>query len=392
MNIVDLVVAPERRARPGTPATHVLVIGISAYRHLIGGTAEPPTGSEWAMQQLTAAAGSATAIAAWFATRYQNPNAPVGSLRVLISAGPDDQLDPLIAPHVATPECRATRINVQTELGAFVTDCATSTQNVAIVYVVGHGVQLTKHQATVLLEDIGAPGQQSLWGAIDMTQCHEAMDHGATAATQFWFVDACRQLPDISARFERMRGAFELDEMPGTAESSQCFLASASREIAFSRPGGRSLFCEALLECLEGAAVIGPDAQCPAWHLSGHSLSGRLRPRVQQLAQEEGETQTVHHFSKGLSPNAVLYRLDKPPKVALKIELDPIAAAEVSIPSLRYATSDPVPGVPAGWPLIMQLEAGLYTLEVATQDPYRPRPARILSLVPPTFADTAVVK
>lgn len=343
------------------------------------------------MDQLSAAAGSATEVAKWLATSYRNPAAPLGSLRVLVSPSPGDALDPLIAPHVIAEHHRATRDNVQKAVRAFVADCARPTDNVAFVYIAGHGIQLTKHQATVLLEDIGDPETESLWGSIDVRQCHEAMNHAGTAKTQFWFVDACRQVPDIAAKFETMRGGFQLDEGRGEAESSHCFLAAASRQLAFARPGKRTLFCEALLSCLGGEAIVGADPACPDWHVPANTLGAKLRVRVGELARAEHEIQTVHHISRGLSTNAVLHRLARAPRVDVRIELEPGDAAPITTPSLRFASSDPVPDVPAEWPIAMQLDAGLYTLELSTKAPYHSRPPRVLNVVPPSHLTKASV-
>lgn len=384
VDIVARVVPAERRAGAGRPATHALVIGVSAYRHLLGGPEESPTGRAWQLGQLSSAAGSATAVAAWLAAEYHNPAAPLGSLRVLVSPTANDRLDPRIAPEVAAPEHRATRDRVEAAFAAFMADCDRDVENVAIVYVAGHGVQLTKHEATVLLEDIAAPGvRPSLRGAIDLIQCHSGMDHAATAGTQFWFVDACRQPPEIAAAFAAMKGAYQIDELPGAARSSQCFLSASTLQQSFGRPGGHTLFCEALLRGLRGAAVCPPTPPlCDAWHVSSYSLSEALTRHVADQAGEAGEVQTVHHFTRGLSPQAVLHRLPGPPRVDLTVRLAPPDAAPVTTASVYFESGSPVPDVPVAWPLVMQLEAGLYSLALDTQQPYR-RFSRPINLLPP---------
>lgn len=384
VDIATRVVPEQRRAAAGRPATHALVIGVSAYRHLLGGPEESPTGRGWQLGQLSSAAGSATAIAAWLATEYHNPAAPLGSLRVLVSPTANDRLDPRIGPEVVSPEHRATRDHVEAAFSAFMADCERDVDNVAIVYVAGHGVQLTKHEATVLLEDIAAPGvRPSLRGAIDLIDCHRGMDHAATAGTQFWFIDACRQPPEIAAQFTAMKGAYQIDEQAGNARSSQCFLAAATQQQSFGRRGGLTLFCEALLGALRGDALSPPSPPlCDAWHVSASSLSEALARRVAARAREAGEVQTVHHFTRGLSPHAVLHRLDGRPRVDLTVRLAPPDAAPVTTASVYCESGSPVPDVPAGWPLVMQLEAGLYSLALDTRQPYR-RFTRPINLVPP---------
>ena len=384
VDLVARVVPAQRRAAAGRPATHALVIGVSAYRHLKGGPEQNTTGLAWQLGQLSSAAGSATEIAAWLATEYENPAAPLGSLRVLVSPTAEDRLDPLIGPLIAGAEHRATRDRVEAAFAAFMADCDRDVDNVAIVYVAGHGVQLTKHEATVLLEDIAAPGARpSLRGAIDLIDCQRGMDHAATAGTQFWFVDACRQPPEIAATFSAMKGAYQIDEYPGSARSSQCFLSASTLQQSFGRPGGRTLFCEALLRGLRADALSPPTPPlCDAWHVSSYSLSEALTRRVAAAASAAGEVQTVHHFTRGLSPYAVLHRLAGRPRVDLTVRLAPPDAAPVTTASVYFESGSPVPDVPTAWPLVMQLEAGLYSLQLETQRPYRPV-IRPLNLSPP---------
>jgi hypothetical protein len=379
--IANLVVPEARRAPAAGPSTHVLIIGISHYRHFEGGSAPTPRGLEWGMGQLSAAAGSATEVAAWFANHYRNPKAPIRTLRVLVSPQPEDSLDPLIAPHVGGDANRATRANVDDALYKFVDDCQANAQNVAIVYIVGHGIQLTKHEATVLLEDIGGPGEE-LKGAIDVIGCHRGMDHARGASTQFWFVDACRQRPDIAEQFEQMTGALSISEKLGNVQASPYFLAAASRALAFARPGGRSLFCEALIESLTNSAVCAPDKRCRSWHISTQSLNESLAEGVMARASAEGEVQSVQHASGGLTPYAVLHQLEQPPKVALRVELGPSEAEQLSVATLALDGITELP-IPPGWPLCMAVDPGNYFLVVTTQTPFAGK-QRIVAASPPT--------
>lgn len=384
VDIADRAVARARRGRRGAPGTHALVIGVSHYRHLAGGARPSPAGMAWGMAQLSCAAASAARVARWLASEYHNPAAPLRTLRVLLSPQRGERIDRAIAPHVRGAAHRATRGNVEAALAAFKADCEARTDDVAFVYVAGHGVQLTKHEATVLLEDVGDPRHvNSLQGAIDMVGCHAGLDHAGAAATQFWFVDACRQYPDIAEQFEAMTGALSLDERPGSARASPCFLAAATREAAFARPGKQTLFCEALLDGLSRTAIVGPDRMCPAWHVSSYSLHEELKQTVDRLAAAEGEVQTVS--MRGSPAHAVLHRLARPPEVDLRVDLKPAEATRVTSASLLLDASTPVPGVPRRWPLRMRLPAGLYLLNLTTRAPFQPV-SDILQLVPPSLA------
>lgn len=381
----------KKRRRRG-PCTHALVIGVSHYRHFDGGAKPTARGESWGMGQLTSAAASAAEVAAWLSDPedgYHNPDAPLQTLRVLVSPQKRERLPKRIADAVKGPAFRATRDNVERALTEFKEDCESNVDNVGFVYIVGHGVQLSKHDAIVLLEDLGDPKHATtLKGAIDAVGCHRGMDHSATASTQFWFVDACRQRPEVAEEFETMTGALTLDELPGQAASSPLFLASATREAAFARPGKRTLFCEGLLEALRGHAAIGPDHRCPDWHVSTLSLNEKLTEIVARLAAAEGKKQTV--VPRGSQAHAVVQRFRAPPEVRLTVDVRPTAAARSSTAALLAGGSAPVPDVPRKLPFEMSLAAGLYLLAVETRPPYKSTSA-ILNLVPPAVVHSARV-
>lgn len=381
-----------KRGRDG-PCTHALVIGVSHYRHLDGGMKPTARGETWGMGQLTSAATSAAKIAAWLSDPrggYHNPGAPLQTLRVLVSPQKSEKLPKRIAAVVNGPGFRATRENVERALAEFKRDCESNIDNVGFVYIVGHGIQLSKHDAIVLLEDLGDPNHATtLKGAIDAVGCHRGLDHSRAASNQFWFVDACRQRPEIAEEFETMKGALTLDEQHGQAASSPLFLASATREVAFARPGKQTLFCEGLLEALRGHAATGPNSRCSDWHVSTLSLNEKLTEIVDRLATAEGKKQTV--VPRGSQAHAVVQRFRGPPKVRLTVQLLPRAAAGSSKAKLLAGGRTPVSGVPETFPFDMSLAAGLYLLAVEAGPPFKST-SEILNLVPPAVLHAARVK
>ncbi|MFN0245785.1 MAG: caspase family protein [Kofleriaceae bacterium] len=368
----DLIEIVDRRAIAGAAATHALVIGVSHYRHFDGGADPTPTGQQWGMRQLTAAAGSATAVAAWLATDYRNKRAPLGSLRVLVSPRPDDTLDPLIAPHVANNT--ATRANVETALDELFAACKSNPDSVAIVYIAGHGVQMTRDGAVVLLEDAGDGNEiAALRGAIDAMACRNGMNRAASANTQFWFIDACREEASYQKQFEYMAGALEIDA-PKTpfAQSSHCFLAASTGQQAFARPKGRTLFCEALLESLR-TALVGPGPGCSSWHVSSQTLGAALQDRVRTLAAEKRAIQNVFPLTSGMQ-NVVFHQIDGTPEVEVTIAIDPEEAAATSRGELALNGEAKRAVVLEGpWPAKTRVEQGLYILRVTSRSTYRER-------------------
>jgi hypothetical protein len=345
------------------PGTHALVIGTSAYKHFDGGGAETNKGELFGMEQLTAAARSASDFAAWLLNEYTNNRVPLRSLRVLLSPGKDEQIHADIAAKLAG-DFSSTIDNVKKEVIAFRNACNKFKENLAIVYIAGHGVQLTKTGAIVLLHDCGSNNHANLLeGAIDMAGVHAGFNHPDTAQTQFWFVDACRQKPALASRFETLAGAFTLDEPPGIAESNPMFLAATTDKAAYARKNGITLFNEALLWGLRGGIAAAPDgAFSNKWHVSALELVKRLLPRVKALAQAEGAVQTAD--PAGRQNDALLHEYPTTPKVDLRVMLSPAAVVPVSTGSLRHGQLGMIVDNYKDWPLQRQVDAGIYEMRI----------------------------
>jgi Caspase domain len=351
------------------PGTHALVIGASRYRHLADGPAPTPAGSSFDLEQLSAAARSASEFAAWLLAEYRCPSAPLKSLRVLLSPSPGEQLAQAVTD-LANPLPEATIASARDAIGEFRHACDALRDNVGIVYVAGHGVQLTKTGAILLLTDFGAPGQLTqLEGALDMAGIHAGMNHPGSARTQFWFVDACRQRPAIAKRFEAMEGALKLDVPNGDTETSPLFLAAATGTAAFARPGGLTLFADALLWALRRGALAAPeDDGVSAWHVPVTSLIRRLPDRVQELAAAEGAEQSVDIAGK--IHDATLQQFAVAPIVDLRIDLEPEPARQATRGTLRPGGGVPVVSGYSAWPLQQPVSAGLYMLSVEADAPF----------------------
>src|SRR5947199_9944041 len=67
------------------PGTHAVVIGIGRYPWLVGGKAKPRFAQNDGMAQLTSPPASARAFATWLLETYENPEAPLVSLDLLLS-------------------------------------------------------------------------------------------------------------------------------------------------------------------------------------------------------------------------------------------------------------------------------------------------------------------
>ncbi|HEY3558895.1 MAG TPA: caspase family protein [Kribbella sp.] len=359
-----------------------MVIGVSEYPFADGPNASA-WGQRFGLENLSSAARSASDVAAWLLKEYSNPDAELASLRVLLSPSAGEVINPEIAPFAPAA---ATRKAVASELKAFRDSCGENPDNVGFVYIAGHGIQLTKRGAVVLLHDFGDPaGENELSGAIDVVGCHGGMDEARAARNQIWFSDACRQEPEVAKLFERLEGALTLSEGVGTVQASPLFLASSTRENAFAHVGGTSVFSQALLWALRGNAAVGPDEFSPVWHVGTTQLIRALPRRVNAILGEHGAEQQVDVQGKPLE--VVAQQLAKPPELDIEVELEPNDIRPAPTAELLFNATEPVP-VQQAWPLRLRGPAGLYLLLAAVQPPLTGGQRRkILDVVPPGCTD-----
>jgi hypothetical protein len=133
------------------PGVHVLVVGVSAYSYLSGGTStpakEPMLSLSRQLAQLSGPAQSARDLADFLISRKDKLVKPLRTLRLLASpsnseVGPAfNGVLPAKAAHVAKA------------LSAWQADSRRSGDEVSIFYFGGHGTQLSRTNAVLLLED-----------------------------------------------------------------------------------------------------------------------------------------------------------------------------------------------------------------------------------------------
>ncbi len=349
----------------GGPGTHALIIGVSYYRHILDGSDLTQDGDDSGLEQLTGAARSAAMFARWLSSPgFRMPERPLKSLRVLLSPAKDEVIPQQIAD-LLPPEHAATVAAVKKDLLDFRAACDADVDNVAVVYVAGHGVQLTKNGAILLLEDYAGPYQLTkLEAAVDMAGVHAGFNHAGTSARQLWFVDTCRQKPAVADFFESLEGALTLDSPDNDThcESSPMFLASSTGASAYGRENGVSLFNEGLLWALEGGASTGPDQSLhDGWHVSVTGLIHHLPSRVAELADEEELTQIPD--PAGRIQEALVTTFEQPPQVPVELTLKPsrpTTSATISRGNEVFIKDREI------WPIIETMAAGLYVVQLAS--------------------------
>lgn len=341
------------------PGTHAFVVGVSAYEHLPADTES--ASSDFGMGQLNAAARSASEFAAWLLNEYHNPAAPLRSLRVLLSPSlPNEQIHPEIQSLLKS-NTAANLQNFKADFKAFHKDLVGNESDIAIIYVSGHGIQLTSEGAILLLNDFGEDDDAPLDGSVDIFNLRQALRFDTSAHTQFWFVDTCRQRPEIAELYEKMEGAYK-KSIPRSSirKNSSLFLSCSTGTQAYANKSGLTFFCDALLHGLRSAQAADSDGEHGSlWRVSSPSLSSYLDKAVPELALEKGRYQYVE--CQGCSSPAVLHVYKSTPDVQLHIDVGPEADRPNHTEfNLKQSGKHWVENY-SNWPLNTKIPAGLYS-------------------------------
>lgn len=272
-------------ADDGSPdaRTHALVIGIGGYRHLVDGEDEREQVLEnvAVLKQLTSPPRSAVAIAEWLVQHGQELRAPLGSLELLVSVAPGDA--PALPAGVASG---ATRQNIQDAYDAWRERCDRNSDNIALFYYCGHGLEKVEHY--LLAEDFGASPNNPWLGAFAFDTTRLAF-HACAARTQCFFIDACRKLTAAMLRKEPDAHALEqVDHATPECEYDLTIKGSAKNEEAFGPPGEPSYFATALLKALNGSAARNSGA---GWNVETGQVAAHITEIMRLVKPSEGTPQ-----------------------------------------------------------------------------------------------------
>jgi hypothetical protein len=359
-------------AGPGPgPATHALVIGVSAY-----------PGRPLGLGDLPGAATSALMFARWLRDEYRPPDAPLGSVRLLLGPSRGEPAE----PDVAAP----TRDEVVKALNDWRADCHSSPENVAIVYLCGHGVLESTDGGVVLTQDAGRypEADQVLADAIDIDGVRNALTGPGGPTRQWYFVDACRERDSKLDKYDGLlRGGirFERSSVPSGAHRPVFSAALPGRQAYQS--GSGSLFVRALVKCLRLDAWDPPTARDDRWRITADSLNEALTGEVGRLARQRGQSQHIAYGGEIVAGEALL--TGPPPQVPVTLRVTPAAAERVQscgaeifdgATDARVLERRPLPVTEVPVP------GGVWTLSVTfdpPHPPYRDRPAIALQVRPP---------
>lgn len=316
-------------------ATHALVIGTSDYKYL-DETKKIVAGRQtFGLTKVKSCAIGAYQFANWLQKEYNCPTAPLKSIRLL--AAPSE-LEVQNAPALKDVEISNTA-NVRKALLSWWKQCASHPNNVAILYVSGHGLQTNRDQYYVLLQDF-AEDELTLSFAIDVKAVFDGMIGASMAKKQFFFVDACRAnvVSYVDQSFGAGLGLPRLFHGPDD-RLAPIICSAAPGRLALAEPGEPPIFSKALLASLRdpNAYVSG---QGDVKTMSYFSLVDAVQRKVEALAQGYAAEQCL--VLGGLARNTTFQVLSEQRNQAPEVKIQTEPQATHSTVVALGATGDSV--------------------------------------------------
>jgi hypothetical protein len=302
------------------PSTHALIVGVGKYPNLIGG--DTPCNNPDGMRQLSSPPISARALATRFVGDYHDDDKPLASLALLVS-----EKDPQPFTNPQTEEAHELEDpnadNVEAAIKEFKARADADAGARLLFYFCGHGISQGEDYA-LLTSDFCSDEDNPLQGAIDFRKLTGGFKKCA-ASEQVFLVDACRSNSDVLiGESEGFAGRVPL--LPGSRPTelskrlSATYFATLAGDKAYSRQDEVSLFTEALLRSLKGAASDNPEED--EWRVN----TVRLQEAISHFMKEPifaGEVAGVQVPVANELAEFPLHQLTSEPEVPVYVGCDP---------------------------------------------------------------------
>lgn len=299
----------------GKPGTHLLIIGVGSYSHFPNHSDDNPVGL------VNMCAWSAFEIAKWFVKNFSNLEAPLQSVRLLIS---DAQIAQEAAAHFGYPVESATVANVQAAFYAWADELAAVARSNAVFYFAGHGFGNSQNQS-LLMEDYNANRHAALQGAVNYLNLLQAVNAISTLAGAWFFVDACRTAT-LAQNAESEWGVKFVNGPLFFASPVACFelFAAGSGRKALGFDNQPTFFAQALIQALQKNGYADDK---DGWAVKAFSLHGAVTSNLEMISlaaeipapeRQRADARIPDHYQ------TLHYRTpDNPPEFLVKISCDP---------------------------------------------------------------------
>lgn len=297
----------------GTAGTFAVVIGVSDYPFLDGGSRQEAGTDTFGLGQLYVSAATARRFFDWLAHRYGFPTAPPARCWLLLS--PTDQ--ELAAFGVGSVEelgaAQATLENCEHALGWWNETMrrlpkAAADRSRGLVFFSGHGLEVWQDRQILLPSDYLRPPGRAVNGAISTANLRKGLA-SSPVPNQFLFVDACRNdVPRLREFVVEGREILNVRQAAGTNPDTLTGILYASatgtqtwqpRELA----QGYSLFGGAVVDGLDGADGIELEGcDNTSCEIRFYPLQTYVRTRMAEALTEFNSTEKVRVRDGGSPP------------------------------------------------------------------------------------------
>ncbi|MGJ4948188.1 caspase family protein [Bradyrhizobium sp. HKCCYLS20291] len=329
--------------------THALIVGISDYPYLSGGSAPQRAPNSGGLGQLALSAVTAARVFDWFRDAARVAGAPIASCRLLLapSAGELAEVNRITDGHFARPDFATLRAAIEAWRDAIFKG-RTGDENTAFFFFSGHGVEHLASPALLAADilDPDAAGSEARAVAIEAV-ARAVKTSGIDRA--LFFVDACRNAPALAMTLNIV-GDEILKPQPYLTKSPDAVISLQSTRSglqSFQAAGeDATIFGRALLEALEGVApkFIPYDTQGTPWRLVFASLESHVKNRVRQLLAAHTAAKIQPVEPSGIPYDGAMIVAERAPAM---VTAEPVPPPEAAPPD----TAPPFePGGPTGGP------------------------------------------
>lgn len=337
-------------------------------------------------------------IADWLIAHSKDFALPLKSIRLLASPSrleesQDSSLKNLLP---------ATLHNVQIALLDWRTAASTSPDNATLFYFAGHGIQRSKGDSVLLLEDfLGGPSQNLLDHAVSTSNIYNGMANfistPSLAKKQFYFIDACRSDIPKLRQFEAQQTAsvFMIEAGGIDDRTAPMFFASVAGRETYGIKGEETLFGKDFLACLNGRAgdkMVLPDGT-RGWCVTIGTLADAMSKLVNTYNARSKLIVRSLNIDKlnAISVDELICKLQNIPLVACTLKLDPDVTAtfaSIGFDSPSAVSSARVNG-PFPNPFSCDKPAGIYAIDAILPDAAKPQlrdlPQELVNVQAPFF-------
>jgi hypothetical protein len=314
------------RRRKG-PATHALVIGVGHYPHLPGGGGKPRYAGNDGLAQLKSPPESARQVARWIAESFESTERPLGSLSLLTSEKNPRPFKYRIKGKTKSVTAEAASItNVEAAIREWRRRGDSHEGNLLVFFFCGHGIAAGSELA-LLMQDFGAVPAAPLDGALNFRGTYRGMEE-CLAREQVYFIDACRvgspllQNNNGAGTRTPVQWTGAVDIPSGRRRLGPTFYSTLPDASAYAKAGEASVFTQALLACLAGAASGNETGN--GWRVRTSRLVDALDYLMAQASEEIGlQTAQIPSTDDGVK---VELNTLQAPVVPVVVQLDPAAA------------------------------------------------------------------